>query len=67
MGEYEEITPYRMGILINLASKVSNQMIQGAWHLTYPEMEIVLKLIQLGIDESRAQNEKIREEKQECS
>lgn len=58
MGEHVDITPYRMNSLMDIAAKVTKQMISGAWHLTYSEMEIVLRLIQCGIDESRTQNEK---------
>ena len=58
MEERMEITPYRMGTLMNLANKVTKQMLSGAWHLTYDEMEAVLSLIQCGINESREMNEK---------
>ena len=58
MEEQMEITPYRMGTLMNLANKVTKQMLSGAWHLTYDEMEAVLSLIQCGINESREMNEK---------
>lgn len=63
MEENTGITPYRMGVLMDLASKASKQMISGAWHLTYDEMEIVLRLIQCGIDESKMKNQKENEEK----
>jgi hypothetical protein len=57
-----EITPYRMGCLMDLANKVTKQMISGAWHLTYNEMELILKIIQYGIDESREQNKAVKME-----
>lgn len=66
MEAYTEITPYRMNNLMDIAGKVTKQMISGAWHLTYNEMEIVLRLIQCGIDESRAQNEKNTGSKCDC-
>lgn len=59
MEERIEITPYRMGTLMELANKVTKQMNSNAWHLTYDEMEIVLSLIQHGINESREYNGKI--------
>ena len=58
MEERKEITPYRMGTLMSLANKVTKQMLSGAWHLTYDEMEVVISLIQCGINESREMNEK---------
>lgn len=58
MEERNEITPYRMGTLMDLANKVTKQMNSGAWHLTYDEMEIVLSLIHHGINESREYNKK---------
>ena len=61
MEEWMGITPYRMGILAELASKVTKQMISGAWHLTYEEMEIVLGMIRYGIEESQKVNQKLRE------
>lgn len=60
MREDEKITPYRMGKLMELAHKVTKQMMAGAWSLTYEEMEIVLKLIQYGVDKSREANERLK-------
>lgn len=67
MEERIEITPYRMGMLMELANKVTKQMIAGAWHLSYEEIEIVLRLIQCGVDESIKANRLAMEEKAEQS
>ncbi len=61
MKEWMGIEPYRMGVLTDLASKVTKQMISGAWRLTYEEMEIVLGMIRYGIEESQKVNRKLQE------
>lgn len=58
MGEHGEITPYRMNQLMKAASKMTDQMVNGALHITYQEMEIMIKLIQCCMEESKIHNEK---------
>lgn len=67
MEEWMGITPYRMGTLADLASKVTKQMISGAWHLTYEEMGIVLGMIRYGIEESQRVNRKLQEAEEACA
>lgn len=67
MEKWMEITPYRMGTLADLASKVTKQMISGAWHLTYEEMEIVLGMIRYGVEESQKVNRKLQESEEACA
>ena len=57
MEERMEITPYRMGTLMNLANKVTKQSLSGAWHLTDVEMVAVFSLIKCGIYESSDMND----------
>lgn len=61
MEKWMGIEPYRMGVLTDLASKVTRQMLSGAWHLTYEEMGIVLGMIRYGIEESQRVNRELQE------
>lgn len=66
MEKWMGIEPYRMMALTELASKVTKQMISGAWHLTYEEMGIVLGMIRYGIEESQRVNRKLQEAGEAC-
>jgi len=52
MGQ-QEITPFRMNQLIKVASRVSEQMVNGIFHLTYDEIYIVLDLIRMAAERSQ--------------
>lgn len=56
MMEGEKITPFRMQVLMEIASRVVKIMVTGAWHLTFDEMEAVLGMILREIKESREKN-----------
>lgn len=56
-GRREEITPFRMQILMDVAARVVKIMVTGAWHLSFDEMDTVLALIRNGIEESKKRNE----------
>lgn len=58
----EKITPFRMNQLMEVASRVTKLMVTGIWHLSYEEMEIVLKLVHCGMDESMEKNK----EEEQC-
>lgn len=47
------IPPYRMNQLIKVASKVSDQMVNGIFHLTYEEIDVVLELIRVAAERSK--------------
>lgn len=49
----QEIPPFRMNQLIKVASKVSEQMVNGIFHLTYEEIDIVLDLIRMAAERSQ--------------
>lgn len=59
----EKITPFRMNQLMEVAAKVTKLMVTGIWHLSYEEMEIVLKLVHCGMNESMEKNK----EEEQCS
>ena len=48
--ERESIGPFRMQLLMEVASKAVKIMTTGVWHLSFDEMDIVLEYIQYGID-----------------
>lgn len=56
----EEITTFRMNQLMSVAAKVVNVMVNGVWHLTYEEMEIVLNIVRNMIEETLDKNEKFK-------
>lgn len=55
--ERQEVTPFRLQILMNVAARVVKIMVTGVWHLTFEEMDMVLELVKSGIEESRRRNE----------
>lgn len=68
MGAPKKIQPFRMNQLAKAASKIVDIMVNNTWCITYDEMEVVLKMIQCGIDEIRSINNINGEEKEEeCS
>lgn len=60
--EKQEITPYRMQTLMDVAAKVTKMMVNGVWHLTFDEMDFVLNQVRHDMQESVERNEKIKEE-----
>lgn len=52
----QEITPYRMQVLMDVASRVMKLMVTGAWHISFDEMNIVLDLVRHGIEEGKERN-----------
>lgn len=57
----EEITPFRMNQLMSTAAKVVNLMVNGVWHLTYEEMEIVLNIVRNMIEETSEKNKQFKD------
>jgi len=55
-GKNNEITPYRMSCLMEVAAKISKQMTTGIWHLTFDEMELVVDIVKREIDAHRPEN-----------
>lgn len=47
--EKQEITPYRMQTLMDVAAKVTKMMVNGVWHLTFDEMDFVLNQVRHGM------------------
>ena len=58
----ERITPFRMQVLMDVAARIVKIMVTGAWHLSFEEMEMVLTLVQSGMDESIKRNAKGEQE-----
>ncbi|MBQ6832849.1 MAG: hypothetical protein IJO55_00340 [Lachnospiraceae bacterium] len=56
----EEITPYRMNHLMKVASRVMDLMINGTFHLTYEEIEIVINTVRNMLEEIMGKNEKMK-------
>lgn len=56
--ERQEITPFRMQVLMDVAVRVVKIMVTGAWHLSFEEMDIVLALVRHGMEESKERNRK---------
>ena len=52
----QEITPFRMQILMDVAARVMRLMVTGAWHISFDEMCIVLDLVRHGIEEGKERN-----------
>lgn len=65
MEEQKEIPPYRMNQLMKAASKMTDQMVNGVLHLTYPEMEIVLELVRECMNKVTERN-RLTEAEQTC-
>lgn len=61
MMERQEITPFRMQVLMEIAARIVKIMVTGAWHLSFDEMDMVLALVQHGMEESRERNKKEEE------
>ena len=61
----EEITPYRMNQLMKVAAKVVELMVNGVFHLTYEEMEIVTNIVRNMLEETADKNGKFRAERSE--
>lgn len=68
MEERTEITPYRMSQLVKAASNITEQICgtKGVLHVTYDEMKIILKVIEMIINESIDHNKEIKQEEAEC-
>lgn len=56
--ERQEITPFRMQVLMDVAARVVKIMVTGAWHLSFEEMDMVLALVRHGMEESMERNQK---------
>lgn len=54
--EWQEITPFRMQVLMEIATRIMKIMVTGAWHLSFEEMDMVLALVRHGIQESMERN-----------
>lgn len=52
----QEITPFRLQVLMDVASKCVKSMNSGVWHLTLEEMELVVEHIKIGIEKSKECN-----------
>lgn len=69
MEERTEITPYRMNQLVEAAARITKQVCgaNGTLHITYDEMRIILKAIELFMSESVEYNKGIKQEETKCS
>lgn len=56
--ERQEITPFRMQVLMEIAARIVKIMVTGAWHLSFEEMDMVLALVRHGMEESVERNRK---------
>lgn len=56
--ERQEITPFRMQVLMEVAARIVKIMVTGAWHLSFEEMDMVLALVRHGMEESMERNQK---------
>lgn len=56
--ERQEITPFRMQVLMEVAARIVKIMVTGAWHLPFEEMDMVLALVRHGMEESMERNQK---------
>ena len=54
--EKQEITPYRMQVLMHAASRVMKLMVTGPWHMSFDGRNIVLDLVRHGIEEGKERN-----------
>ena len=45
MDEKIEMTPYRMGQLMDLSAKLTKTMVSSVWHLSFDEMELDRKSV----------------------
>lgn len=51
-----DITPFRMQVLMDIAARIVKTMVTGAWHLSFEEIDMVLALVQHGMEESLRRN-----------
>ncbi len=54
----QEITPFRMQVLMDVAARIVKIMVTGAWHLSFEEMDMVLALVRHGMEESIERNKR---------
>lgn len=47
------LTPYQLNRVMAVASKITNLMTNGVWHMTFEEMEIALEMVHYGIERSK--------------
>nr|DAP78043.1 MAG TPA: hypothetical protein [Caudoviricetes sp.] len=52
-----EMTPYRMGQLMDLSAKLTKTMVSSVWHLSFEEMEFVLDGIRHGIEKGKEERD----------
>lgn len=52
------LTPFRMQVLMDVAARIVKIMVTGVWHLSFEEIDMVLALVQHGIDESKERNKR---------
>lgn len=57
MDEKIEMTPYRMGQLMDLSAKLTKTMVSSVWHLSFDEMEFVLDGIRHGIEKGKEERD----------
>ena len=57
MDEKIEMTPYRMGQLMDLSAKLTKTMVSSVWHLSFDEMEFVLDWIRHGIEKGKEERD----------
>lgn len=62
MMERQEITPFRLQVLMDVAARIVKMMVTGAWHLSFDEMDMVLILVRQGMEESVRRNEERQSE-----
>lgn len=60
MDEKIEMTPYRMGQLMELSAKLTKTMVSSVWHLTFEEMEFVLDGIRHGIEKGKEERDVLK-------
>lgn len=53
-----DFTPFRMQVMMDVATRITKLMVTGVWHLSFEEIDMVLALVRHGIDESRERNRK---------
>ena len=55
-----EMTPYRMGQLMDLSAKLTKTMVSSVWHLSFEEMEFVLDGIRHGIEKGKEERDVLK-------
>lgn len=56
--EGQEITPFRMQVLMEVAARIVKVVVTGVWHLSFEEMDMVLAMVRHGMDEAGERNQK---------